>query len=33
MFENIDTTKEDELYAKYRLYIMKTIKNIALDLL
>lgn len=33
MFENIDTKKEEEIYSKYRLFILKSIKNIALDLL
>ncbi|KRX02740.1 Armadillo-type fold [Pseudocohnilembus persalinus] len=33
MFANAQTTETDEIYQKYRLYILKTIKNISLDLL
>lgn len=33
MFANAQTTDEDDIYEKYRLYILKTIKRIALDLL
>lgn len=33
MFEDISTQDEDEIYSKYRIYILKTLKYIALDLL